>query len=284
MRGSCNQDSNLNGPAALGYVREPDAAHGSGECAVLNSRHLSFGLLARAILVAGLAIAAAPAPAAAQNLFDFFFNGARRPSPPPTVTAYADPQAEPSGARPSDQRAESGPAVSYCVRLCDGRFFPIQRSAATPIEICNSFCPASPTKVFSGGGIDHAVARDGARYADLSNAFAYRTRIVPGCTCNGKDAFGLAPMKASEDPTLRPGDVVATADGFVAYSGSRKRVADFTPINSASGVSAESKRQLAQTRIAPAVAPAGPAQAVNSALNSSASGRDGDTRQVQLER
>jgi hypothetical protein len=243
---------------------------------------MSFGLFARAILVAGLAVAAAPAPAAAQNLFDFFFSGARRPSPPPMATAYADPQAEPNGARSSDPgpRAESGPAVSYCVRLCDGRFFPIQRSAATPVEICNSFCPASPTKVFSGGGIDHAVARDGSRYADLSNAFAFRTRIVPGCTCNGKDAFGLAPMKASEDPTLRQGDVVATEDGFVAYSGSRKRVADFTPINSASGVSADSKRQLSQTRIAPVVAPAGSAQTVNSA----ASGRDGNTRQVQLER
>jgi hypothetical protein len=246
--------------------------------------------LARAICVAGfaaLAVASAPAPASAQSLFDFFFNGARRPAPPPLATAYADPQAQPYGARPSDPgpRVESGPAVSYCVRLCDGHFFPIQRSAATPVEICNSFCPASPTKVFSGSGIDHAVARDGARYADLSNAFTYRTRMVPGCTCNGKDAFGLAPMKASEDPTLRQGDVVATADGFVAYSGSHKRVADFTPINSASGVSAESKRQLAQTRIAPAITPAGSAQNINSqAINSAASGRDGNARQVQLER
>jgi hypothetical protein len=281
MRGSCIQDSNLNGPAALGYVREPDVAHGSGERTVLKSRHMSFGLLARAILVAALAIAAAPAPAAAQNLFDFFFSGARRPSPPPMATAYADPQADPSAARSdAGPRAESGPSVSYCVRLCDGRFFPIQRSAATPVEICNSFCPASPTKVFSGGNIDHAVARDGSRYADLSNAFTYRTRVVPGCTCNGKDAFGLAPIKAAEDPTLRQGDVVATEDGFVAYSGSHKRSADFTPINSASGVSAESKRQLAQTRIAPAIAPAGSAQNINSA----ASGRDGNTRQVQLER
>jgi hypothetical protein len=253
---------------------------------VLNARHSGFGLLVRAILVAGvagLATAAAPAPASAQSLFDFFFGGARRPSPPPSAAAYADPRTETYGANPTDPgpRVETGPAVSYCVRLCDGRFFPIQRSAATPVEICNSFCPASPTKVFSGGGIDHAVARDGSRYADLSNAFAYRTRLVPGCTCNGKDAFGLAPMKASEDPTLRQGDVIATEDGFVAYSGSRKRVADFTPINSASGVSAESKRQLAQTRIAPAIAPAaGSAQVVNSA----ASARDGNTRQVQLER
>ena len=205
-----------------------------GERTVLKSRHMSFGLLARAVLVAGLAIAAAPAPAAAQNLFDFFFSGARRPSPPPMASAYADPQAEPNGARPSDQRLESGPAVSYCVRLCDGRFFPIQRSAATPVEVCNSFCPASRTKIFSGGSIDHAVAHDGSRYADLSNAFAYRNRIVPDCTCNGKDAFGLAPFDMSNDPTLRPGDIVSTKDGFVAYSGARGQGAAFTPIDSGS--------------------------------------------------
>ena len=54
--------------------------------------------LARAILLAGLAalaLAAVPAPAAAQSLFDFFFNGARRPTPPPTASAYADPQTRP---------------------------------------------------------------------------------------------------------------------------------------------------------------------------------------------
>ena len=249
---------------------------------MLNSRHRG---LARAILLAGLAalaVAAVPAPAAAQSLFDFFFNGARRPTPP-TATAYADPQTDPYEVKPSDPgpRVDVGPAVSYCVRLCDGRFFPIQRSAATPVEICNSFCPAAHTKIFSGGSIDHAVAHDGSRYADLSNAFVYRTRVVPGCSCNGKDAFGLVNMQAAEDPTLRHGDVVATADGFVAYSGTHKKIADFTPINnSASGVSAESRRQLAQTRIAPASTPARSAPVINS----TASGRDGNDRQAQLER
>lgn len=243
--------------------------------------------LARVILIAGsagLAVAAAPAPATAQNLLDFFFNGARRPAPPPSVTAYADPQTETYEAKPSDPapRVETGPAVSYCVRLCDGHFFPIQRSAATPVEICNSFCPASHTKIFSGASIDHAVARDGTRYADLSNAFVYRDRLVAGCTCNGKDASGLAPVKAAEDPTLRHGDIVATADGFVAYSGNRKHSPDFTPINSASGVPAETRRQLAQTRIAPASTPTAPGHSVNA--GSAAAARDGNDRQAQLGR
>jgi hypothetical protein len=138
------------------------------------------------------------------------------------------------------------------VRLCDGRFVPIQRSGATPAEICSSFCPASRTQVFSGSSIDHAVARDGTHYADLSNANVYRDKIVPGCTCNGKDAFGLVNMKAAEDPTLRPGDVVATDTGFVTYSGGRKHSADFTPIASShSGLSGQWRRELSQTRITP---------------------------------
>jgi hypothetical protein len=251
---------------------------------VLKSRHNGLGLFARAIGIAGLsglAFVAAPAPAAAQSFFDFF-NVGRRPSPPPMASAYADPQTETSSAKPSEPapRIDTGPAVSYCVRLCDGHFFPIQRSAATPIEICNSFCPASRTKIFSGSSIDHAVAHDGTRYAELGTAFAYRDHVVPGCSCNGKDAFGLVNMKAAEDPTLRQGDVVATADGFVAYSGSHKRSADFTPVNSAPAVPADSKRQLAQTRIAPASGAR--AEATNSSASSAA--RDGNDRQVQLVR
>jgi hypothetical protein len=234
-------------------------ARGTGERNVLKSRPIGIAILVAA--VAGLMVAAAPAPAAAENLFDFFFNGARRPSPPPTASAYADPQTDPYGAKPIDPapRVETGPSVS-------------------PVEICNSFCPAARTKIFSGNTIDHAVAHDGSRYAELANAFAYRKGVVPGCSCNGKDAFGLVNMKAAEDPTLRQGDVVATDDGFVAYSGSHKKTADFTPIKSAPGVAAESKRQLAQTRIAPAP-PASPV-----AINSAASSRDGNARQAQLDR
>jgi len=253
---------------------------------VLNFRRMIVRGLTRAILVAGLAglaCAATLAPASAQNLFDFFFNGARRPSPPPTATAYADPES--LGAKPSDPepRVDMGPSVSFCVRLCDGRYFPIQRTAATPVEVCNSFCPAAKTKIFSGGSIDHAVAHDGSRYADLTNAFVYRTKVVPGCSCNGRDAFGLVNMKATEDPTLRQGDVVATPDGFVAYSGTHRKTADFTPINSSSA-SAETRRQLAQTRIAPGAPPTEPAAVADSAASARDGTDDWPVRQVQLDR
>jgi hypothetical protein len=199
-------------------------------------------------------------------LFGFLFGQPNRPSQQTAVStttnSYADPafpQFNPFGSRPAElpaSRIDSGPSVSYCVRLCDGRFFPIQRSAATPVQVCNSFCPAAKTKIFSGGGIEHSTASDGTRYSDLPNALAYRTRTVPDCTCNGKDAYGLVNMKAEEDPTLRPGDIVATNQGLVAYNGAgggRKRNAEFTPVEAYSGLSGEMRRKLSETKIDPSV-------------------------------
>ena len=89
---------------------------------------------------------------------------------------------------------------------------------------CNSFCPASETKMVYGSNIDNAATENGKPYSELPNAFRYRTEIVAGCTCNGKDQFGLAPVKIENDPTLRKGDIVAGADGLmVAGRGADKR-------------------------------------------------------------
>ena len=73
-------------------------------------------------------------------------------------------------------------------------------------------------------------AKDGAHYADLDTAFIYRKQIVANCTCNGKDAFGLARFDMANDSTLRPGDIVSTKDGLMTYSG-RNGSAAFTPAN-----------------------------------------------------
>jgi hypothetical protein len=146
--------------------------------------------------------------------------------------------------------------VAYCVRLCDGRFFPVQRhGGVSTAQACSSFCPASHTKIYHGSSIDHAVAQDGKRYADLSTAFVYRQRIVPDCTCNGKNAFGLVNTPIEKDATLQPGDIVATRTGLMAYNGAGRRQT-FTPIQSYSGVSAELRRKLTETRITRETAPA----------------------------
>jgi hypothetical protein len=112
-----------------------------------------------------------------------------------------------------------GGGQAFCVRTCDGRYFPIaagdgQSRAAS----CNSFCPASETKVVYGSSIDHAATENGKSYSELPNAFRYRNELVAGCTCNGKDQLGLAPVRIEDDPTLRKGDIVAGATGLVVAS------------------------------------------------------------------
>jgi hypothetical protein len=260
----------------------------------------SLGSFAQAILAVGLGFAALTASfssAAAQNsgFFESLFGGKRWNNGP---TAYADPfqQFNPFGPRPAETtpRAATGSgdggSVAFCVRTCDGRYFPIQRhSGITPAQACSSFCPASQTKIYNGGTIDTASGSDGKRYADLSTAFVYREKIVPGCTCNGKDAFGLVTTPIEEDVTLRQGDIVATSNGLMAYNGGseRRHAANFTPIESYRGLSSDLRRKLTETKIAPAVeAAATPAQIKRVAADVETTGsiRKIKSKRVQLER
>jgi hypothetical protein len=126
-------------------------------------------------------------------------------------------------AEPARPRISYGGGQAYCVRTCDGRYFPISASdGQSRAASCNSFCPASDTKLVYGSSIDQAATENGKPYSELPNAFRYRNELVAGCTCNGKDQIGLAPVKIEDDPTLRKGDIVAGANGLVVAA----RVAD----------------------------------------------------------
>ena len=95
---------------------------------------LSHGsrICARTALLAGLAFAAVAGSseqAAAQgSFFDALFG--RRASPGPSASAYADPfHWNPFASRnPEAPRGEGGGSAAFCVRLCDGRYFPIPRN------------------------------------------------------------------------------------------------------------------------------------------------------------
>jgi Protein of unknown function (DUF2865) len=253
---------------------------GSGHWGRCN--HLAARIAARGLVIAGLAAAANIffcGSAQAQGFFEALFG--RRWSGP---HAYADPNSQ----APETARPESSGSVVYCVRLCDGRFFPIQRHAGiNPAEACSAFCPASRTRIFHGGSIEHAVTPDGKRYADLSSAFVYREKIVPDCTCNGKDALGVVNASLEEDATLRPGDIVATDTGLMAYNGGAKRLSsNFTPIETYAGVSAELRRRLTETKITPAApAPeARPRTEPGDDKTLDRTGRNPRNRRVQVER
>ena len=128
-----------------------------------------------------------------------------------------------------------GPRSAYCVRTCDGHYFPVQaRPGMSAAQACQSFCPATQTKLYSGGGIDHAFATDGTgRYSDLPNAYAYRKQLVANCSCNGKSAFGLAKIDINNDPTLARGDLIATKEGLVSVTGRDQNGLRFTKVDNA---------------------------------------------------
>src|SRR6185437_14907981 len=133
-----------------------------------------------AALAAGALVLPLTAPASAQGLFEALFGAFHRqaPEPSPITRSYADPDTSaprnPERVVNPSPRVETGPSVSYCVRTCDGHFFPVHPHAGlSAADMCRAFCPAASTKVYSGGGIDRAVASDGTRYADLDNAFVY---------------------------------------------------------------------------------------------------------------
>jgi hypothetical protein len=214
------------------------------------------------VLAVLLAIPVALAPrAASAGIFDFLFGNEkpeRAPAAQPQSNAFADPFGLSNPAPAPAPAAASGRFTTYCVRTCDGRYFPLTaRGGGTPAQMCQSFCPASATKVFSGNSIDYAVGNMGERYVDTPNAFAYRKALKADCTCNGRDPAGLAPVDLSLDTTLRPGDIVATSNGLVAYSGTRTangQTAEFTPVNNYPGLTQELRARLGEMKVAPVAA------------------------------
>ena len=168
----------------------------------------------------------------AQAFFDMFFRG-YAPSAPPAARSYANPHFDGRRAAPRRERRERAKrpgGIVYCVRLCDGRHFPMNFRGGGP-ELCKALCPASPTKVFSGASIAEAVSTDGKPYSEIPNAFVYRARLVEDCTCNGRNPLGLARQTIENDESLRRGDILATKQGFVSYRGDTRRVADFVPLD-----------------------------------------------------
>lgn len=179
--------------------------------------------------------------------------GARRGPVPQQSSSHANPHKSPErgDSRRAGRQTSSRPGhgALFCVRTCDGRYFPMQRLAGTaPAETCRALCPAAKTIVFSGSRIEGAVAPNGMRYADIDRAFVYRKKAVPNCSCKGEEDLGLARIDAAADPTLRPGDIVATGAGLAVFNGKRDAAA-LTPINPSSG---EWARRLSEVKVRPA--------------------------------
>ena len=173
-------------------------------------------------------VALAPA-VQAEEFFSSLFGGfgAQRQQAPMTPLPFASEGNSPIAPDFNAPRARvySGGSQAYCVRTCDGRYFPIAAAGSqSKAASCSSLCPASQTKVVYGSNIDNAATESGKPYSELPNAFRYRNELVAGCSCNGKDPTGLAAVKVEDDPTLRKGDIVVGSGGLmVAGRGADRR-------------------------------------------------------------
>lgn len=155
-----------------------------------------------------------------------------------------------------------GVAVGYCVRTCDGRYFPLQgrpSGAADPEALaqCRAFCPAAPVAVYTSAdkarGIELAVGKDGKPYSALPSAYVYRERLVEGCTCTGR-VGGLATLDVTRDPTLKRGDIVMTPEGGRVFAGAKAgppfRQADFVAPAAFPELSSEMRARLRELQVA----------------------------------
>lgn len=197
-------------------------------------RQLNRRLGWRVAILCGIATLGLTATARAEDFFSALFNAFGGGRPPVIRMPLANEGGNSPYVRQSEPRVRSSSnRQAFCVRTCDGRYFPVtgpdQESRASA---CNSFCPASETKVVYGSDIDRATTERGKPYSELPNAFRYRNEIVAGCTCNGKDQFGLAHVDIDRDPTLRKGDIVASANGLMAVSRTpdKRGALNFSPV------------------------------------------------------
>jgi hypothetical protein len=142
----------------------------------------------------------------------------------------------------------SQPGGAYCVRTCDGFYFPLtsQTSNGTAQALCQSLCPAAKTDVYyrRGDSMEQARNRSGKSYASLPDAFAYRKQLKPGCTCRSANA---PPMSVANDPTLRSGDLVVTQTGVMVFRGGSQpphKGGDFVDYRSGREVAGQPRNQL----------------------------------------
>lgn len=214
-------------------------------------------LFAPAVL---LLVAFAPSPASAQ-IFNTIMGSRHQSAPPSAYARSGNPFADflsifRGDFYKEDEQLKADAFAHYCVRTCDGKYFPVNRGGKGDIslgKVCEMMCPAAETRIFSGAGIENASAADGQKYMSLPNALAYRKGVVENCSCNGRDPFGVVSIDLENDPTLRTGDFVVRTSGVQVFrgDGTPHKAADFTPIKNAPNMNPALVKQLMAIKILP---------------------------------
>ena len=148
---------------------------------------------------------------------------------------------EGDGAGPSQLPAETGPARAFCVRTCDGAYFPVS-FATVPARFpddersCKALCPAAEATLFAyrnpGEDINQAVSISGQPYTSLPNAFKFRTEFNPSCACKAAGQTWSDALKTIDDKAVE-GDIIVTEES--ARKMQQQRLNKGTPANARKG-------------------------------------------------
>lgn len=124
------------------------------------------------------------------------------------------------GGRENDG-ASFGSGTEFCVRTCDGYFFPLIKSAQqTKQASCEYACPSAPVAYYHGASIESARNLKGEKYTALPTAFKFREKVSQGCTCHPPEESQENSLKiVSNDPTAHSGDIVVGQKGALVYQG-----------------------------------------------------------------
>ncbi|WP_159727405.1 DUF2865 domain-containing protein [Methylosinus sp. Ce-a6] len=149
---------------------------------------------------------------------------------------------------------------SYCVRECDGYFFPVglyssSSDTASHQRACGRLCPGARTTLYvmRGGSdkIEDAVAaRGGGAYARLMASLQRKGdgEKDKDCSCHSGRVHESAIEAIFLDPTLRRGDAVMTAHGVEIFHGASRypyAKSDFRPLARSPDLDEPIRRRLA---------------------------------------
>ena len=154
---------------------------------------------------------------------------------------------------PAPRVAGSGPA--FCVRSCDGKYFPLtMRGNASPVQTCQAFCPRAPPRCFTAAT---STARPRAMASAMPTAktpspIARRCAPIAPATAEARPGWRRSISRST--PRCAPATSIATTDGLVAYTGVRlgaDQTAEFTPVASYPGLTADVRARLGEMKVAP---------------------------------
>lgn len=147
-----------------------------------------------------------------------------------------------------DDGASWGNGTEFCVRTCDGYFFPLIKSAQqTKQASCEYACPSAPVAYYHGSSIETARNLSGEKYTSLPTAFKFREKVSAGCTCHPPEESQQHSLKiVKNDPTAHSGDIVVEQKGAFVYQGKQA-----IPIDRSRQVSASVRQNIQKMTAGP---------------------------------